>query len=162
MIETLPIGRVYRMVWWFRVFALVFLAGCPFAVYELTREAVQESLRWTTILGATSLGVSAFFLIAKAFTSTLDFSGDSLTARWVFHTRTLEYSRIRGRREFVVTGEESSTRYVRLETTDGSKPFDIAKNMYAFDDAFWAWYYSLPDMDAADKVGGKGSNFGLV
>lgn len=51
-------------------------------------------------------------------------------------------------------GEESSTRYLRLETMDGSKPFDVGKNMYAFDEAFWDWYYSLPNLDAVDKARG--------
>jgi hypothetical protein len=160
MIDTPPIGRVYRMVWWFR--AVVFLVGGAFVVYELTREDLQKSLRWTTTLGGISIGVSAVFLIAKAFTSTVEFSADSITSGWIFYTRSVEYSRIRGRREFVVQGEESTTRYLRLETTDGSRPFDVGKNMYAFDERFWTWYRALPDLDAGDQVRGQGSDFGLV
>jgi hypothetical protein len=34
--------------------------------------------------------------------------------------------------------------------------------MYKYDQAFWPWYNSLPDMDAVDKLRGKDSNFGLV
>ena len=155
MIDSPPIGRVYRMVWWFRASAVVFPVGGAFVVYELTREHLQESLRWTTTLGGISIGVSAVCLLAKAFTSTVEFSGDSITSRWIFYARSLEYSRIRGRRECVVQGEESTTRYLRLETTDGSRPFDVGKNMYAFDEQFWTWYRGLPDLDAGDRVRGK-------
>ena len=148
-----PIGRVYRMVWWFRLFAVAFLAIGGLVAFEVNRGATgdPDSLRRVTALGTISLSVAGLFLMARAFTTNLEFSSDSITLRWVLHTRRLEYSRIRGRREFVVTGEEASTRYLRLEATDGSKPFDIGKNMYGFDDVFWDWYYSLVDLDAGDK-----------
>lgn len=146
-----PVGRVYRMVWWFRVFAVVFLVAAGFVGYGFVHEAARDpaSLKWTTRLGAIALAISSLFLISKAFTSIVEFSGDSITMRWLWYTRGLEYSRIRGRREFAVQGEESTTRYLRLETTDGSRPFDVGKNMYSFDEEFWAWYRGLPDLDAA-------------
>lgn len=56
-----------------------------------------------------------------------------------------------GKARICGNGGEASTRYLRLEATDGSKPFDIGKNMYGFDDVFWDWYYSLVDLDAGDK-----------
>lgn len=159
-----PVGRIYRMVWWFRLFAALFLVIGGLVGYGFVHGTMREtdSLKWTTILGAIALSVSALYLIAKAFTSIVEFSGDSITMRWIFYTRSLEYSRIRGRREFVVQGEESTTRYFRLETKDGSRPFDVGKNMYGFDEQFWEWYRSLPDLDAVDKARDKGSGFGQV
>jgi hypothetical protein len=159
-----PVGRVYRMSWLFRIFTMFFLVfGCTAAV-AFVRDGLMdpESLTWVKLLIAIVFPVVGMFMTAKAFSSTLVFSADSVTMRSLLDTRSVEYSHIRGRREYVLQGKDGSTRYLRLDTTDGSKPFDFGKRLYVFDDAFWAWFNALPDLDAMDKVTHKGSNFGLV
>ncbi len=80
--------------------------------------------------------------------------------------KTLPISAIRGRREYVVSGdgEGGRTRYLRLVSNDDRYPtIDFMKNGYNWDDAFRSWFDSLDDLDARDKEQAhKASNFGPV
>jgi len=157
-----PVGRVYRENWWIRILSTSFFVfGCAAAVAFVRGGLLDpESVNWVEMLFAIVFLVAGMFLAAETFSSRLDFAERSFTMRSVLRTRKVDYSIIRGRR--VVPEEDGSTRYLRLDTTDGSKPFDFGEHQYAFDDAFWAWFNALPDLDAMDKVTHKGSNFGLV
>jgi hypothetical protein len=77
--------------------------------------------------------------------------------------RRLPLSAIRGRREYVVrTYRGGSTRYLKLESDDDRFPaLDFSRN-YEFDDAFYKWFYSLPDLDAKDREVHEDKNFGLI
>jgi hypothetical protein len=165
-LQNLPVGRVYRMSWWFRGLALFFLLFGGVFLFSCLRDTLDGE----KVHGIWDLVVSVVFPIvgtgmsAKAFTSKIVFSSDSVTRRSFWDSRTVPLTTIAGRREYVVEGdaESGSTRYLRLELSDGSSPLDFGKGLYRFDHAFWQWFYGLPDLDARDKEKRTGSNFGLV
>lgn len=164
--ENPPVGRVYRMSWWFRGFVLFFLLFGGAFLFTCLRDILAGEQRhgiWDLVVAAVFPIVGAI-LSAKAFTSKIIFSDDSITRRSFWDSRTVRLSLVAGRREYVVNGGEEggSTRYLRLEFNDGSPPLDFGKRLYRFDDVFWLWFNELPDLDARDAQARKGSNFGLV
>lgn len=166
MENAAPIGRVYQMSWLFRGFALAFLIFgfllfVTFLRGILTGEA-DPNITKTMI--AIVLPIVGLFTAAHAFVSRVVFTNDALQRVTLIGRRTVPLNLIRGRREYVVNGDDppGSTRYVRLELNNGDKSIDLGKKLYNFDHQFWAWYNSLPDLDAADKVPHKDSGFGLV
>lgn len=160
-----PVGRVYRMSWWFRAFALFFLIFGGFFLAAVLRDVIEGEKAhgiWDMVVAVVFPLVGAG-MSAKAFTSKVTFSQDSVERASFWDRRSVPLTSIRGRREYVVQGDEGGdTRYLRLELNDGSRPLDFGKQLYRFDDAFWNWFYALPDLDARDKEHHKDSNFGLV
>jgi hypothetical protein len=165
-VQNAPLGRVYRMAWWFRAFALFFLLFGGFFLIGVLRDILdgeKPHAIW-------EIAVSVVFPIigagmsAKAFTSRIIFSDGTIARTSFWDRRRVPLESIAGRREYVVesSGQGGSTRYLRLELNDGSSPLDCGKNLYRFDDAFWRWFNQLPDLDARDKQTHLGSNFGLV
>jgi hypothetical protein len=163
--DNIPIGRVYRMKWWFRAFSTVFLLIAFIFLVDLGRDILSDHATldtWKAVAAAVLLLVG-LGLTAQAFSSMIRLSGDSIEVVSVFRRRSMLLAGIRGRREYVVRGgEEGDTRYLRLESTDGSSPLDIGKNLYTFDSAFWEWFNQFPDLDSRDTEKHKDSNFGLV
>lgn len=166
MESAAPIGRVYRMSLWFRGFALVFLIIGSFLsiafLWEIqTGETDPDTIK--TIIEIV-FPIAGLAMTAHSFVSRVAFENNLLRRVTLVRQRTVSLHSIRGRREYVVTGgsEPGSTRYVRLELNNGEPPVDLGKKLYNFDEAFWAWFRSLPDLDAADKIQQKDSNFGLV
>jgi hypothetical protein len=164
--QNMPAGRVYRMSWWFRALAVFFLLFGGAFLFSCLRDILEGEKRhgiWDMVVSAVfpivGLGMSA-----KAFTSRIIFSDDSITRRSFWGSRTVRLTSVAGRREYVVKGdaESGSTRYLRLEVNDGSPPLDFGKSLYRFDDAFWQWFNQLPDLDARDHEAHKDSNFGLI
>jgi hypothetical protein len=165
-LQNLPVGRVYRMAWWFRGLALFFLLFGGAFLFSCLRDALDGEKNhsiWDLVVSVVFPIVGAG-MSAKAFTSKIAFSGDSLTRHSFWDGRTVQITSIAGRREYVVQGGEEggSTRYLRLEFSDGSPPLDFGKSLYRFDNAFWQWFYGIPDLDARDKEKRPVSNFGLV
>jgi hypothetical protein len=149
------------MSWWFRAFAIVFLLGGCFIFSRLRWDTFDLS-KWYAVLGVVLLAVFPLVgagLSVNAFTSKIRFSETAIERETLWGRRSMQYVSIKGRREYLAGGgEDGLTRYLRLESNNGSRPLDFGKGFYKFDDAFWAWFNRLPDLDA--KV--KGSNFGLV
>jgi hypothetical protein len=167
--KSAPIGRVYRMSWWFRSFALFFLVfGLVFAL-SFGRDFLEgHDQEWTKILIAMAFPIIGAGITIRAFSSRIAFTADSVDKSWVMGRRRMALDTICGRREYVVRGKNGSTRYLQIVANDGSAPLDFGKQLYGFDDAFWHWFNQLPDLDARDKeeprdsTQHKDSNFGLV
>ena len=158
-----PVGRVYGMRWWVRLFAFSFLLGGCFlfarvvAAPSFTLDSLDQYLG-LMVMALFPLSGAALYL--HAFTARIRFRAASIERETLWGRKSMDFSAIRGRREFTVEDAEAgSTRYVRLESNDGSPAFVFVKKRYRFDDAFWAWYRQLPNLDAE---GHKDSNFGLV
>ena len=102
-------------------------------------------------------------LTVNFFNTTITFTAEAVELRTIFGRKKLPLSGIRGRREYEVHGVEGGiTRYLKLVPNDGRLPtLDFMKH-YTFDDAFYQWFYELPDLDAEDKKKHKDANFGLV
>lgn len=161
-----PTGRIYRMSWAFRGFALFFLAFTSVCFVGMLRSILGGTTdpSLVNMLCASMLPIAGLLMTAHAFVSRLTFTSDALKRITLIRERAVTLESIRGRREYVVSGGDppGATRYVRLELNNGDPPVDLGKTLYKFDEAFWAWFESLPDLDAAEKVLHKDSGFGLV
>lgn len=104
------------------------------------------------------IGLTIYF-----FKTSVIFTTDAIELHMVFAQHRLPLNAIRGRREYVVSDNEGgSSRYLKLVPNDDRLPtLDFMKG-YTFDDAFYRWFYELPDLDAEDKKVHKDANFGLV
>lgn len=163
--ESAPFNRVYRMNWWFRGFAVLFFMLGVAALYGIGSQAAEvDELDWVKIVLATIFPVVGAVISLKAFSARIAFSNGAIEKSWTMRRQYLPLDAIRGRREHVVRGGQygSSTRYLRLEANDDRPPLDFGKNLYRFDDAFWAWFNQVPDLDARDREIHKDSNFGLI
>jgi hypothetical protein len=158
-----PTGHVYRMRWWFRAFALFFLAfgSVLFTDKALKTVSASEDPDFTKLALVLIFPAVGAGMTAKSFSSTVKFTESTVERRSVFGFQNVSLAAIRGRREYVVRGNRGvATRYLRLVATDNSF-VDFGKSLYTFDDAFWVWFRQLPDLDAEDANRAK-SNFGLV
>lgn len=102
-------------------------------------------------------------MVVYVFTTSVRFTADAIERATFLSAKQLPLSKIHGRREYVVQfAKGGRTRYLKLESNDPNFPtLDFSRN-YNFDEAFYKWFYSLPDLDARDKEVHKDSNFGLV
>lgn len=174
-----PTGRIYRMSLWFTGFSIFFLAfGIVFlGAFIRGVFSSQEGPDFGGIVVGLVLPVVGAGMAIKAFSSRISFTSDSVESSWAMGRESMPLSAICGRREYVVRGKSGATRYLRLESNDGSDPLDFGKYLYRFDDAFWQWFNQIPDLDARDKEekeerdkekedrdpkNHKDSNFGLV
>lgn len=155
-----PVFRVYRMALWFRVFALFFVAFGFLFVIASVRElpSTQVDVKpMNAVVGIVFFAVG-IGLTVHAFTATIRFTQDTIELRSIVARTVLPLNAICGRREYVVRGnaESGSTRYLRLEPNDDRlAAIDFSKNGYNLDDAFYDWFNSLTDLDAADKQATK-------
>jgi hypothetical protein len=153
------------MPWWHRAFALFFLAFSAFFMIgswggPIFKQTEAKPMVMTIAVVLPLIGIGLTFIF---FTTTIRFTSDEIEHHTIFSTKRLPLSEIRGRREYVVRGEEGgSARYLKLVPDDDRLPtLDFMKN-YTFDDKFYLWFYELPNLDAEDKKVHKDSNFGLV
>jgi hypothetical protein len=152
------------MKWLWRAFALFFaIFGASSAIVLLV-----ELVSGTSDPNPMALPLGALFLVVGigmaiyAFTASVSFTQSTVEHRTIFSRKELPLDEIKGRREVVDKGKGGNTRYLRLVPGDDQlSTLEFSKN-YTFDDAFYRWFYSLPDLDAKDKEVHKDSNFGLV
>lgn len=160
-----PFRSIYRPRWYWRAFAFIYVSCVAIFTLQMWREALfglAEPKPKEMMLSAALLLAGVGFAVHTSMSS-VRFTVDSVEKWGIFGIKRLPLSKIRGRREYVVHGEEGGgTPYFKLESNDALFPtMDFSKN-YSFDDAFCKWFYSLPDLDAKDKEVHKDSNFGLV
>ena len=155
-------GRAYRVTWFQRAFAVFFLAFSALFLVQMLRDVISghdEPELWK--IGIDSIVVvSCGFWVAHAFKAGVALFDDAIEVRGLFGKKRLRFDEIRGRREYVVKGEEGSTRYMKLEPNDDRLPTLHFAREYNFDGVFDAWFRGLPDADALDQP--KSSNFGLL
>lgn len=157
-----PIGRVYGVSWPTRIFALTFLVASCFIYSRIILASFEseESYQWVVVLLVGIFPLVGAGISLAAFTSEIKIHATTIERQTLWSSKSMAFASIKGRREFTVEDTEGgSTRYVRLESNDGSPSLIFGKKRYGFDDAFWAWYRQLPNLDSE---GHKDSNFGLV
>jgi hypothetical protein len=163
-----PTFRVYRPKRGQRAFALFFLAFAIFFVIGSwggpiagRSEAKPMEMMIAVLLLIVGMGLTVNF-----FTATITFTADTIEKNSLFRRERLPLSGIRGRREFVVRGGSAdtggSTRYLKLVPNDDRLPALEFMKSYSFDEAFFRWFNSLPDLDAEGSETHRDSNFGLV
>jgi hypothetical protein len=163
-----PVFRIYRLNWWPRTFALLFLGFSAFFLIGTSWGLLtgQEEAKPLQMVFAVVFLVVGIGLTINFFKTTITFTADAIELNTIFARKKLPFSGIRGRREYVVRGGDveagGSTRYLKLVPNDDRLPtLDFMKN-YTFDDAFYRWFNALPDLDAEDNKVHKNANFGLV
>jgi hypothetical protein len=160
-----PTYRVYHLHWGQRAFALLFLALSAFFVIGVWRGVLFNEEKPRPFLMVTTI---IFMLVGagltvNAFRTTVVFTADAVELRSILGCSRLPLNKIRGRREFVARGDEGGgTRYLVLAPNDDRLPTIQFMRGYTFDEAFFRWFYELPDLDAEDKKVHKDANFGLV
>jgi hypothetical protein len=108
------------------------------------------------------LVIAGVGLVAHSFTASVEFSNGAIEYTSLLGMDSLPLDKIKGRREYVVRGKGGSTHYLRLVPSDDRfQTMSFSKN-YKFDDSFYKWFYSLPDLDARDKEAHKDEDFGLI
>jgi hypothetical protein len=110
----------------------------------------------------TALLLSGAYQTANAFISRITLYQDSVELRTAFNRRSLRFSEIRGRREYIGMSR-AKTRYFKLEPNDNRlNSLSFAEQAFTFDQAFFDWFNELPNLDAADEKKWIESKSGLA
>ena len=156
--------RVYVMKWGSRVSALLLLVVGPILCAAIWPEPVDPSRNadLVPLFVLASLVLLGVYQTANAFISTVTLYQDSVELRTAFSRRSLRFSEIRGRREYISHWGRYRTPYFRLEPNDDRlSPFAFVQ-AFTFDEAFFQWFNQLPDLDAADEQKWKDSERSVV
>lgn len=106
--------------------------------------------------------VVAIGITVHTLTSSVRFTADTVIYKNVFGPMALPIEHIRGRREYVADfGRSGSVPYLNLVSDDEKFPSLNFSRRYNFDDAFYKWFYSLPDRNQPEPAGPKSSDFEL-
>ena len=135
---------------------------------------------WPILFGAKKAGISDFIFpflyllitgvfLVPAFRNFVRLSEDSIEIHRLWGTQVLPFNKIKGRRRYTEKADPYSTpaQHLVLEPNDDRFPrIDIKiKDSYRFDESFYRWFDSLPNLDKLDGLDApqsKYSNFSLV
>jgi hypothetical protein len=158
--------RVYRMRSSQRIVTMVILiVGLFFAVgiWGGVLSGIREPRLFEMMAPVVFSLVAALFAI-RAFRNSVCFSEQAIELRGLLGTRILPLDKIKGRRRYLSEGDEGSPDvwHLVLEPNDDRFPKLDIEELYKFDDSFYRWFTSLPDLDQLDRTRPKPSNFGLM
>ena len=133
---------------------------------------------WPILLGAKKASLHdiifpSLYLLFACFSTVIAYrtfirlSKDSIEVRHLWGSRVLPFDRIKGRRRYTEKADPYSTppRHFVLEPNDDRFPRIDIKEAREFDESFYRWFESLPDLDKLDGIEepqSKYSNFSLV
>jgi hypothetical protein len=152
--ENPPPVRAYRPKWGWRIFSFFFpiFGGC--AVVSSLRDYVSQSEDFkpgVLIVGLLFMIIGTG-MVVQGFTSHVRFTHDSIEHRTLFRRKSLPLSAIRGRREYTTRDSDGvPTHYLRLVPNSDRLPTLEFTKSYALDDAFFRWFYSLPELNERDE-----------
>jgi hypothetical protein len=153
MNSTAPLFAVYRVKSVVRTAALALLATgliLSAGIVSRVKLGLDEPSTETALI--TSFVVLSTVIFAlHAFTSSVRFTDDAIEKRYLLTIASLPFSQIRGRRQIVPRGDEANVRLYIIVPTHRSLPTIRFGEYHEFDDAFYDWFLSLPDLDAARK-----------
>jgi len=157
--------RVYRMRTSQRFVWVVFLAfGVLIGVGEVygVLSGVAQPTFLTTIFPPVFIALTAIGTL-RAFSNWISLSDAEFEACTLRGKRVLPRDKVRGRRKYCDDSAEGpNVWHLVVETNDDRFPKIDIEELYQFDDYFYRWFNSLPDLDELDKYKLKTSNFGLV
>jgi hypothetical protein len=149
-----PFPAVYRVKGIVRTAALALLALgliVSAGIVSRVKLGLAEPSAETALI--TSLAVLSSVIFAlHAFTSSLRITCDTIEKRNLLTIVSLSFSEIRGRRQIVPRGDENNVRFYVIVPTHRSLPTIRFAEHHEFDDAFYDWFLSLPDLDAQKKT----------
>jgi hypothetical protein len=153
MNNTAPFLAVYRVRGTIRTSALAMLAtGLIFSAGIVIRVKLgleQPSTEIALMISLIMLCTSIFAL--HTFTSTVRFTSDTVEKRYLLTIASIPFCEIRGRRQIAPGGDEANLRFYVIVPTHRSQPAIKFGEYHDFDDAFYNWFMSLPDLDAKAK-----------
>jgi hypothetical protein len=138
------------MRWWRRAGGVLSLAVLLFLIYAMFFLTRTEPSLWTQA-GALFALIAISYGTADAFNATVTLYEDAIEVQTLFRLKRLPFSGIRGRREWVQRNAEGAdTHYLKLVPNDRSLPTLNLMRSYTFDEEFYRWYNSLPNLDQSD------------
>jgi hypothetical protein len=153
MNNSAPLLAIYRVTGSIRTAALAMLAtGLIISAGIVSRVKLgleQPSTKAALILSLVLLCTVLFAI--HAFTSSVRFTTDSVEKRYLLTIASIPFSEIRGRRQIAPGGGEANIRFYILVPAHRSLPTIKFAEYHEFDDAFYNWFLSLPDLDAKGK-----------
>lgn len=150
--QETPVGvRTYRYslsgLAWNLVHGAIFVAiGCILLTRDLDNAQGGPLLYWAIGVGC-FLG-AAYFAISAAY-SVVIFDQESVTVRGVFFTQSIRRHSVSS--YLIDPGSRNQAASIRLiSNSPAERNLDVPK-LYAFDDAWKRWIYSLPDIGKEEE-----------
>jgi hypothetical protein len=125
---------------------LIFSVG----IVSRVKLGLQQPSTETAIIISLIVLCTVIFAL-HTFTSTVRFTTDSVEKRYLLTIASIPFNAIRGRRQIASGGGEANLRFYVLVPADRSLPTIRFAEYHEFDDAFYNWFLSLPDLDAKAK-----------
>jgi hypothetical protein len=153
MNNSAPFLAIYRVKPIVRNSALALLAtGVMFSAGMVSRVKLgldQPSAETALVISLVVLCTIIFAF--HTFTSSLRFTSDGLEKRYLLTIVSIPFNEIRGRRQLIPGGDEKNLRFYVIVPAHRSQPAIKFADYHDFDDAFYDWFLSLPDLDAKAK-----------
>lgn len=150
IVTSLGVGYAYRVRWPHRLFALFAFAvgiGTIVGPFERVRDRGTQSASWIFIAIALWVLISGVATLA-AFYNRVTLYAKAVEYRSSWSTSWLEFTEIHGRREYLVLQPRiGRVPRLRIIPNDKTLPMLEFEKRYNFDDAFYKWFSSLPDLD---------------
>jgi hypothetical protein len=150
---SVPSVAVYRVRSAIRTSALAMLATgviVSFGVVSRVKLGLQQPSTETALLISLVVLCTGLFAL-HTFTSFVRFTSDSLEKRYLLTIASIPFTEIRGRREIAPGGDDANLRFYVIVPAHRSLPTIKFGEYHEFDDAFYDWFMSLPDLDAGRK-----------
>jgi hypothetical protein len=149
VVTSLGIGRAYQIRWSNRVASLFWLmCGTGFLIFLSwsARDEGKPLSPWSCLMLGVVVLIAGFGALSN-FYNRVTLYADALEYRTVWSTSWLPFTGIRSRGEYTEDrGRWGKVARLCIVPNDESLPrLDFARS-YNFDDAFWAWFNSLPDL----------------
>jgi hypothetical protein len=161
----MTVTHVYRMKARQHIVGLaVLVIGVPLASVLTERLFDAGAPRFFKVVAPVVYALGGILLTIRAFGTSVRLSDTEIELRTWTGSIVLPLNRIEGRRRYLDKGDEHSPSvwHLVLQPNDDRFPKLDIEELYRFDDFFYRWFNSLPDLDEADKRRPKTSNFGLI
>jgi hypothetical protein len=153
-------GRVYRIRWPWRAFAIVWTAIGALVWGTILPKEISgtEDAHLSHFVVAPLWIIGGILWTVHMLRATVTLSHDSIETRGLLGKARLRFNEIRGRREYVVAGSDEDggdTHYLKVEPNDDRLPTLDLMRAYDFDTTFYGWFEKLPDLDAIRQAKGQ-------
>jgi hypothetical protein len=150
MEKTAPFLAVYRVKGVIRTAALAMLAtGFIFSAGIVSRVKLGlEPPSTETALIISLIVLCTVIFALHTFTSSLRFTTDAVEKCSILTIASIPLDQVRGRRQIVAGGDGENVRFFVIVPNHRSLPTIKFAEYHDFDDAFYDWFLSLPDLDA--------------
>ena len=153
----MTVTHVYRMKAWQRIVGLAVLGPGVALSWVLTRHlsdaGAPRSFEFVGVVAPVVFALGGALLTLRAFSSSVRLSDTEIELRTWTVRIVLPLDKIEGRRRYLNKGDEHSPSvwHMVLQPNDDRFPKLDIEEVYRFDDFFYRWFSSLPDLDEVDK-----------